>query len=54
MRWTYPGLLEQDRDGAIDDEQHLARNVPLAPEKLAVPNGTPAHHARQLDQVRRP
>src|SRR5262249_41944771 len=46
-----PGQIEQDRQRALDDEQHLAPGVPRAPEGLALAHDPPAHHARQLRQV---
>jgi hypothetical protein len=40
------------RDGAVDDEHHLARVVALAPEDLARRDGPPSQHARELRQHR--
>jgi hypothetical protein len=46
------GLLEPDREGAVDDEQHLSSGVPLAKEDLPLPHRAPAHHAGQPHQIR--
>jgi hypothetical protein len=37
------GLLKPDREGTVDDEQHLSGSVPLAKEDLPVPHRAPAH-----------
>src|SRR5436190_1367332 len=46
------GHVQRGRDAAFDDERHLPRVVALAPEDLTLAHRSPAHHLRQLPQIR--
>ena len=52
LHGALPRHLERGRHGALDDEERLARVAALLPEHLARRHRAPAHHPRQLGQVR--